>query len=427
MSTTPVMSDPGNGVQVPASQVQTPPNAMEQDNTGKGPTTAPVGDTQQDVSTSTVPQQPVPQDALVTPQGVRKPSVLERAYHGILSALGGSDDVQLHRDPTTGTMIATKVAKTPGAQWKQIIGGALTGIAGASQVGNGPGQKTRALGAGIAAGQNMAEKQQQQKVDAANQDYDEQQKLIVRKAQLQKMAVETSTAAFAAERMKIDAAAFDAKALNDHMKWIQDNGGTDLGTFQNFADIAAHAKDNPTLAADIAHGRIAVVPHIVTTTDADGVQHQTVAGVQAASVPEKWGEDLNDKPLPISRMVPGKDGKPPTYTTEMIPAGTIKNKDYNAAVLAQVTEQTSYEGKIAENKYKTEQVALAKSEESEHYSAAAKNKAEATALSTASDGATINDNAKQLVEGTIGPEQSIEAREDLQRNAGRSECVFDVD
>lgn len=308
---------------------------------------------------------PTPPD--VTEQG---PGVASRVYHGILSALGGANDVQLARD-ADGKMQASVTSSQPGTQWKRIIAGALTGMAGASQVGTGPGGKTRALGAGINSGMQLAQQQQQQKEQQANQDYDEQQKTLVRKAQLQQMAVQTAASSFSLERAQHEAADFDAKHLNDHMQWIRDNGGTDVGTFRNFAEVSAYAKNDPTLAADIAHGRVSVLPHL---------ENGKVTGIDVARMPQDWGSSFNDKPLPIQRMVPGKDGGPPTWETETIPAGTIKNSDYNAAVLATTMQKTKMAADKVEEQYKQEQTRNLRSEEAEHYAQANKDNAGASQI-----------------------------------------------
>lgn len=311
-----------------------------------------------------------PSAVTVAPDGTAQPqSMASKVYHGILSALGGANDVTLSRD-ADGKMVATSVAKTPGAQWKTIIAGALTGLgAAASNAGTGPGSMTRGLGLGIQAGQHMQQQQQQKKEDTANQNYDEQQKALVRKAQLQQMAVQTAASSFSLERAGVEASSLDAKQLNDHMNWIRDNGGESVGpgTFKSFADLTAYAKNDPTLAADIAHGRIAVVPHI---------QDGKVAGIEAARVPDQWGNQMNDKPLPIDRMGPAKDGGPPTWTTEMIPAGTIKNSDYNAAVLATVAQRAKVDGDKVENDYRKSQIRNQNSETAEHYATANKTRVE---------------------------------------------------
>jgi hypothetical protein len=336
-----------------------------------------------------------PSGVTVSPDGTARPqSIPSRVYHGILDALGGTNDVQLSRD-ASGKMIATSVAKTPGAQWKQIIGGALAGLAGgAGQVG--PGKFGRAAGAGINAGMQQAQQQQKAKVDAANADYDEQQKTLVRKAQLQQIAVQTAASSFSLERAKVNAEALDSKMLNDHMDWIKDNGGSEVGTFKDYAAVSQYAKNDPALAADIAHGRIAVTPHIENVKAEDGTEHQQVTGIDVARVPDQWGNQLNDKDLPIDRMVPGADGKPATWETETIPAGTIKNSDYNAAVLATVAQRAKAEGDVVEENYKKAQTREANSE-------ANKNNVEAKQLNEAGDTATIQSNAAQLVHGSMDP------------------------
>jgi hypothetical protein len=349
---------PGPTQFAPTSAAQPPASPMESSSTPPAPD-APAA-------------QPAAQPSAVTVTPGTQPrpqSMLTRISHGILSALGGANDVQLSRNDD-GTMVASSVAKTPGAQWKQIIAGALTGLAASGNAGVGPGSVGRGLALGTGAGLKMSQDQDKAKVDAANQDYDEQQKTLVRKAQLQQMAVQTAASSFSLERNKVDASELDAKMLNDHNKWIQDGGGTDVGTFKDYADVSAYAKNDPSLAADIAHGRVNVTPH---------VEDGKVTGIDVARVPEGWGQSLLTEDRPMPRQVPGKDGKPPTWTTETVPAGTMSHADYNAAFLAQTAAQAKQLGDASEETYKKEQEKNMRSEETQHYAEANKANAEADA------------------------------------------------
>src|SRR4051812_30960569 len=57
-----------------------------------------------------------------------------KVLHGILGALGGTEETQVSRDPETGKLKVTAVKSGPGQQWKRIIAGALTGAAAGASV-----------------------------------------------------------------------------------------------------------------------------------------------------------------------------------------------------------------------------------------------------------------------------------------------------
>jgi hypothetical protein len=334
-----------------------------------------------------------------TTGAVRPTNIMERAYRGILGALGGTNEVQLQRDPNTGQMVATSAAKGPGAQWKTIISGALTGIAGAAGANPvGPGKFTRAAGAGIAAGQQQVQQQQQQKVDTANQDYDEGQKLLVRKAQLQQTAVQTAAASFSLERAGVQASEQDAAMYREMFNTMKQNGGVaipgpDGGSFKNLASASQYAKSDPRFAEDFAHGRIQPFPHIE-----DG----KFAGVDLVRFPPDWGEQRNDQPLPWFTEAPGDDGKP-KLEKQIIPPGGIKITDYVAGYAAQQAANTKAQQDVVEQKYKEAQTKTQASEQVKNYSDANKANAEAKQLNEAGNDQKISSNAQQLVEGTMDP------------------------
>jgi len=308
-----------------------------------------------------------------------------RVYHSILSALGGSNDVQFSRG-ADGQMVATSVTKKPGAQWKQIISAALTGLAaGAGQVG--PGAMGRALGGGIQAGQQMVKQQQQKKKDTANQDYDVQQKALVRKAQLQQMAVTTAGAVLSNTRLGQEISQTDADNYNKFHQMLRDTGATDVGHFSTVAAFTAESKINPTIVEDLSHGRPSVTPY----RGADG----KTDGFEVSIVPDAWGTGPLPKDMPVPDIGMNKDGSPKLTWDRTVPAGS-PGDDYRAYVLATTMKYQTMLADKNEGDYKKQQIKTSATE-------AGKNAAEAKALNTAGDDATIQSNAAQLVHGSMDP------------------------
>ena len=284
---------------------------------GAPPTPAP-GELAQTTSSApaTAPQPPTPaargDEQLNLPgTNVPKESFGGRVYHGILNALGGSQDVTFERDPQSGTMIAHTATATPGQQWKRMISGALTGFAGAA----GPGGAIRGAGAGIRAGYNQAQQQYQQKRQEANEDFEQQQTAALNNARLSMLThdVAKSTWELTNEQHKADQE--DIDRLNTYNQMIQDGGdGTkDIGTFKTFQDAVKFSQQYAEIHNIHAAGRLFVMPDI----GPDGKKN----GLRAAIVTPDWLNSPTTKDYKFTIQTPGDDGKlhDEVFT---LPAGT---------------------------------------------------------------------------------------------------------
>lgn len=263
-------------------------------------------------------------------------------YHGILSALGGANDVSVSRG-ADGSLQISKAASGPGSQWKRIISGALTGAgAAAANARPGPGGLTRAAGAGVQAGAQAQQDTQDNQVKQANQDFDTQQKAMVQKAQQALITQQTTANAFELSRRKVDAAYTDAKDSKDFMDMVRDNGGTDLGTAANLDDLVKMHGNDPNLVKKNAQGLIASMPQ---------VENGKVVGVHFAEIPQNWDNQRTTQDVKIPVLQPGKDGKL-EKSYQVAPAGTLTNAKAVAYLTNQGKEMTAADLADSEEKYR---------------------------------------------------------------------------
>jgi hypothetical protein len=257
--------------------------------------------------------------------------------HGILSALGGTTDVQYERDPETGKMVATYAKSGPGQQWKRIIAGGLAGAAAGASVAPGPGHLGRSAGAGFGAGFNLAEKADEKKYDRANTDYEMQQKAAVSKAQIALLNQENSKSAFELGRAKMTAQFADADRENSFNESVKNGGGgsTDLGVARTFEDVLKLHENMPDLTKQQAQGNIISTPHINDKGEIDGMRY--------ALVTPEWKAAKLDHDEKLHRMVPPtKVGEDPTDEVQIVKAGTMSNGEFHTAQMASDAEKMKY-------------------------------------------------------------------------------------
>ena len=251
----------------------------------------------------------------------------DRVYHGVLDALGGSNDVTLSRDPDTGKMVATAVKSGPGQQWKRIIAGALGGFSAAAQTKPGPGYTLRAAGAGVQAGAEQAQQRQQQQRQNANEDFDAELKAKTSQAQNALLTHQIAQSTFELGRAQVEAGVQDLDRENTFAQVISQGGAgsQDLGVFPDFAAVMKSFKDNPELHDHQAGGRLIAIPHI----DADG----KVDGVHAALVSPDWLNSKIAQDLPITVRDYEKGKLVEKQFT--IPAGSLTGDQYSKLVMSQ--------------------------------------------------------------------------------------------
>lgn len=303
-----------------------PPQAMDS-SSAAAPTPSPAPAAAPATAPATAPaagatQQPQQQDQPDPPQ-VPQQSLAVKVYHGIMGALGGTQDTSYTRDPQTGKMVVSQVAATPGSQWKRIIAGVVQGTAAGLGAEPGPGQLERAAGMGMSASMQGAQQIEQQKQDNANQDFDAQQKATLNKAQTQAATYEGAVNAFHLSRMQVQAHVEDTQRENDFVKLVNNggDGSQDLGVAKDFAGIIQMHKDMPGLLAQNAQGNIIQTAHV----NADG----QFDGTRFALVTPEWKDQKLDKDQNFYFLQPPTEiGKPATIAKQTVKAGTMSNGDF---------------------------------------------------------------------------------------------------
>ncbi|HEY2351080.1 MAG TPA: hypothetical protein VGH83_01135 [Candidatus Acidoferrum sp.] len=249
-----------------------------------------------------------------------------KVYHGILNALGGTNDVSFSRDPLTGKMTASTVKRSTGDQWKQIISGAFTGYAaGAGRTG--PGSTAAKFGMGIQAGQQQAKEGRQEKINEANQDFDAQHKVALTNATLAMQGVQLAKATYDLGRDKVAAAYTDSERESNFEKVLAAGGeGTqDLGILPDFqAAMAAFQKD-AKLHDHQVNGRLVQSPHVNASGKIDGVH--------AAIVTPNFMDALIPDELAITEHA-WKDGKV-VDKIRVIPKNSLTGRDFFNMSMAQ--------------------------------------------------------------------------------------------
>lgn len=241
--------------------------------------------------------------------------------HGILSALGGSEDVTYQRDEQ-GNLVATRGKIGPGMQAKRIIAGALTGAAAGYSVQPGPGAVGRAAGASFQAGANIPKAQDAARRQQADTDFDAKQKATLQKAQVAKLTQDVSTSAFDLSRKQVGGAFEDSERESSFVKSIAagGQGSVDLGVAKNLDEVIDMHRDMPSLLEQQSHGNVIGIPHVNGKGQVDGMHY--------ALVTPEWKSAKLDKDEVFYRLTPGEKGGKPSVEKETVKAGTQSNGEF---------------------------------------------------------------------------------------------------
>ena len=252
-----------------------------------------------------------------------------KVYHGILNALGGSNDVSYSIDPATGKMVQSVAASGPGTQWKRIISGALTGYAAGAGM-KGPGSTAAKAGAGIQAGQQQAQQQDQQKRQQATEDFEREQKLATSNLQNSLLAHNIARATYDLEQEKMTATEAEISRYSEWQKMIGagGQGSQMIGEYPTLKDAYDALNNNPQLHDHLVKGEISMMPR---------VENGEIKGISAAIVTPNWLQSKYNEDLHIKIPDPAhtdKDGKP-LMMDRLIPKGSISNDDANKILMGQ--------------------------------------------------------------------------------------------
>ena len=240
---------------------------------------------------------------------------------GILRALGGAADTGYQVDPQTGQLSQTQTPQTPGGYAKQIIAGAVQGLAAGASAAPGPGHTQRGLAAGIGAGLNMAQGQDQQKRADVLDNYSRSQQAVVRQAQLALSNQQLIASTHQMHRADADAAEHYADSLNEFHKQVDQPGNTKVGEITaepgESIDDALHEAMAKNPEAIAAHARGQLMLHPI-------LKGGKLAGYEAWQVTPQWAEQRTQEPTVIRKDTMGEDGII-TTETQTIPAGATTN------------------------------------------------------------------------------------------------------
>ncbi len=295
------------------------------DNSGGGDTTAtaspsPVAPVQP--GAAAVPST-APATAAAPPAAAAPPNSFgAKVYHGILNALGGSQDISFERDQT-GKMVAHTTPSTPGMQWKRIISGALTGFMGGEDAGTqGPGGTMRGLAGGIRAGTQARATEEKNLRGQADEDYKAKLETATGNLRNSLLQQEIAKTSFELETQKDTAEDHDIQSFNNWQQAIQDGGPNSkiIGTYDTPQEAMKWGAEHPEEMAHFANGRLLTHPNFV-----NGKRRGIIAAIVTpdfANTPS-----TRDFHIPVNETRIGEDGKPETFVSSIdIPAGEKMGK-----------------------------------------------------------------------------------------------------
>jgi hypothetical protein len=266
-----------------------------------------------------------PNHPAVPPAEPKHENAGSKMLHGILNALGGTEERAYRRDES-GHLVVTHTKSGPGQQWKRIVAGALAGAAAATREKPGPGQVSRAGGAGFQGGMDLAQGIEQRKIDTANQDFETMDRTTLRKAQTALITQQLSEKAFQLGRAKIQSSFDDAARENEFSAYIKagGNGSQDLGVVRNFEELLQMNDNMPNLAKEHANGNIISIPHVNDKGELEGMHYALVT-------PEWKGAKLDSDRAYYVLRPPKTQGGKPALERQTVKAGTMTNGEYELA------------------------------------------------------------------------------------------------
>jgi hypothetical protein len=247
----------------------------------------------------------------------------QKMLHGILGALGGTEEVAYSRDadpksPTYGKLIATHQKSGPGQQWKKIITGALIGGA-AGSAERGPGSKGRALAAGFGAERENLQQTDSRKRKQANEDFEAQSQGQVRQAEIAWHNQSLAESSWRLTREKATADSDQIKVAADLASHLAAPGNVDLGVTASFPEFLNKFEPNmKELIKGHSQGEIRSFPNF----NPDG----SYAGTHLVWVDKAWEDQRNTEPVSQAFMRIGKDGKSETYYQTIPPGGATNGE-----------------------------------------------------------------------------------------------------
>jgi hypothetical protein len=328
----------------------------------------------------------------------KRPGILG-VIDSVADALTGRTTPEMGRDQYGNEYVKQRVLGR-GEQWARIGASLAQGAAAGFAAGRG-----RNAGAAAAAGLKVGEQQTQQRQQQQQQMTAEARQQNLDNANHQMLLMNLAEHSFNAARLQVQANEEDTKfaqAQVEHL--VKDFGGTVLGTMQTPADLRNILKVNPDVMADmIQKHQIELVPQ---------VQNGKQAGFAVVKMPDSFRTSV----LPPGAEFLTFDATTGKFvkhnSTEPLTAG--EQMDYNNVAYTQKLQYDTKAAEIAQKQAETNKanaetaevpstIAKNRAEVTHDYAAAAHENAETKQLNQAQSQDEVNQNAQQLVEGTLDP------------------------
>lgn len=371
-----------------------PASAPAPQQTDTPPATPPIPSS---VSSGAPPATPAPSQPNVQGPKVLVPEQ-QGGLAGVVSEIRNAlapHEQNVYRDPETGQRFVHDKTATPGQQWRQIAGEAIRGAAAGFAAGKGAGNMGKAAEAGVQEGVQEQEKQKQQANAQSDEDYEIARQNRMDKANTYMQQLDAAQKIFALKRLQ-------GEYTHEQTTWAQQAnadektaGSVDLGVYPDHFSLPDVQKQHPEIQfwKTAVNGGMHVHPEVDDNGKIQGVHlWMPVADTQDQAVPpgtKAMRVDYDDKGVPhLEQFTP--TGQQTTRTI----------KSYNDAANSQMMAwQTGQQ----ETKLKDAQTRNQNAEATEHTAAAGKDSAESKQLNEATDNATVQSNAQQIVEGTMDP------------------------
>lgn len=347
------------------------------------------------------PQQPPPMPPVViTP--VQRPGIMG-IVDKMADVLAGKTTPQIATD-NQGNKYVQERTLSRGEQWVKIAGDLGVGAAEGLKAGRG-GNIGGAAAAGAEAGMHLQQQQQQQKKDltaeARQQNLDNANNQILRMNMYEQ--------GLRARRLEIDGTQHDIKFAQDEEDRYTKAGGQVLAHVQTLGDISKVLEVDPDVVSNMVEKhQIEIVPHYSADGKADGVN--------VIKMPDGYRKTM----LPSGATFVTFDSQTGQYlqhhASEPMTQGEVDDLNHTAAIAGQkfASDKTEQELKKAQaTKANTDAAATAaktpseigknKAEAVKDYAEAEEARVRSNVLSTANDSATIESNAKQLVDADTDP------------------------
>lgn len=355
-------------------------------------------------------EQPAVNAQVPTTPTAQAPTVLVKQHRGGLAgivdefrdAVAGTQGRGIYINPDTGERFVQTPPLTGKQQWMKIAGEGLVGASAGFAAGHGAGNMAKAPFAGVQAQQQLIDKNRGTQDQEAEQDYERDKQAKLAKANSQLLATQIASNQFKLQRMGVDASEQDVKFSEDQEAHEKELGSADLGTynFDNLHEVQAHDPD--FWKHHYADNTIRSIP----AYDADGKRIGIHLFLRQPGI--------GDQPAPEGTQIsmwqpPEKPGAEPSWKPVTL-TGQHTLNEVDAYQASQQKKDQDYRAAQA----KQQQL---QSETAKNLSEVPKNAAEARSANTEAglhseqtkqlqnSGPEIQNNAQQLVEGTMDPSQ----------------------